>query len=179
MVVGVVGAKGYVGSALLKSLAEIESCSALSITREIYAEMQDREYDVLINSAMPSARYWAKNNPNEDFIETVKKTADLIYGWHFQKFIQISSVSARCQLDTVYGRHKAAAESICNFGDNLIVRFGALYSHDLKKGVLMDMLQGKKVFVDAKSRYCFTPLDFAADWVVNHLDRVGIVEVGA
>jgi nucleoside-diphosphate-sugar epimerase len=175
----VVGAKGYVGSALAASFRKLPSCTVVEVTRENYGAMQAREYDVLVNAAMPSARFWAKNNPREDFTETVQKTADLVYGWRFKKFVQISSVSARCQLDTVYGRHKAAAEAICNFGDNLVVRFGALYSEELKKGVLMDMLQGKKVFVDGRSRYCFTPLSFAADWVARNLGRTGIVEVGA
>ncbi|MBI4128835.1 MAG: NAD(P)-dependent oxidoreductase, partial [Parcubacteria group bacterium] len=79
----------------------------------------------------------------------------------------------------VYGRHKAAAEKICNFNENLVVRLGSMYSPELTKGVLVDMLQGKKVFVDARSRYCFAPLDFIAGWIASHLDRSGVVEVGA
>lgn len=176
--VAVVGAKGYVGSALCVALAEMPH-SVEQVTRENYAEMQKDEYDILINCAMPSARFFAKNHPEEDFIETVKKTADLLYGWKFKKFVQISTVSARCQLDTVYGRHKAAAEKLCDFGDTLIVRLGAMYSSDLKKGALVDITQGKKVYVDAESRYCFTPLSFVADWIANNLDKSGIVEVGA
>ena len=179
MVVGIVGARGYVGSALLKSFENVVSCKVLPIIRENYSAMQAEEYDVLINAAMPSARFWAKNNPAEDFIETVKKTADLIYNWRFKKFVQISSVSARCQLGTVYGRHKAAAEALCNFGDNTVVRLGALYSDALKKGVLIDMLEGRRVFVDGKSRYCFTPLEFVAGWIARNLERTGVVEVGA
>ncbi|MBI2623037.1 MAG: NAD(P)-dependent oxidoreductase [Candidatus Liptonbacteria bacterium] len=179
MVVGVVGARGYVGSELVKAFEGVPSCEAVSITRENYPAMQAGEYDVLVNAAMPSARFWAKNHPREDFAETVQKTADLVYGWRFKKFVHISSVSARCQLDTVYGRHKAAAEALVHFGGNLIVRFGALYSDGLKKGVLMDMLHGRQVFVDGKSRYCFTPLAFAAGWVAKNFERTGIVEVGA
>jgi len=114
----------------------------------------------------------------EDFIETVKKTADLLYGWKYKKFIQISTVSARCQLDTVYGRHKAAAEQLCGFGGNLIVRLGALYGGGLNKGVLVDMLEGKKVYVDGASRYSFISVDFCASWIASHLKRQGLVELG-
>lgn len=177
--VAVIGAKGYVGKALCEALSRLSRYSVVGVTRENYTEIQKRPFDILINSAMPSARFWAKNNPDQDFLETVKKTADLLYDWQFKKFVQISTVSARCQLDTVYGRHKAAAEKLCNFGDNLIVRFGAMYSSELKKGVLVDMLEGKKVFVAGESRYCFAPLDFVTSWVTSHLDRQGIVEVGA
>lgn len=177
--VAVVGAKGYVGSALYAALSRLPHYSVTGVTRENYADMQKRNFDILINSAMPAARFWAKNNPGDDFIETVRKTADLVYNWKFGKFVQISTVSARCQLDTVYGRHKAAAEKICGFGGNLIFRLGSMYSSELKKGVLVDMLQGKKVFVDGASRYCFAHLDFIASWVASHLDRSGVIEVGA
>ncbi len=177
--VAVVGAKGYVGSALYAALSRLPQYAVSGVTRENYAEMQRRQFDVLINSAMPAARFWAKNNPREDFTETVQKTADLLYGWQYKKFVQISTVSARCQLDTAYGRHKAAAEQLCHFGEHLIVRLGSMYSAELKKGVLIDILEEKKVFVDGKSRYCFAPLDFVAGWIASHLDRKGVVEVGA
>lgn len=177
--VAVVGAKGYVGSALYAALSHYPRYSVTGVTRENHANAQKRSFDILINAAMPAARFWAKNNPDKDFVETVQKTADLVYGWQFKKFVQVSTVSARCQLDTVYGRHKAAAEKVCGFGENLIVRLGSMYSPELKKGVLVDMVQGKKTFADAESRYCFAPLDFVVNWIASHLDRSGIVEVGA
>lgn len=177
--VAVVGARGYVGSALCVTLARDPSRSVSEVTRENYAQMQKHQFDILINCAMPSARFFAKNNPEQDFIETVEKTANLLYRWQFKKFVQISTVSARCQLDTIYGRHKAAAEKLCDFGDNLVVRLGSMYSPELRKGVLVDMRQGKKVYVDGESRYCFAPLDFVARWTATHLDRSGVVEVGA
>jgi len=176
--VAVVGAKGYVGSALCVALSK-NAHTVAEVTRENYKEMQEREYDILINCAMPSARFFAKNNPDKDFIETVEKTANLLYGWKFKKFVQISTVSARCQLDTVYGRHKAAAEALCNYGDNLIVRLGAMYSSELSKGALVDIKEGRKVYVDGASRYCFASLDFVTKWISGNLERKGIVEVGA
>jgi len=177
--VAVIGARGYVGSALVLALKQIGEYSVSEVTRENYSEMQTSDFDILINCAMPAARFFAKNNPEEDFKETVEKTAHLLYGWHYKKFVQISTVSARCQLDTVYGRHKAAAEKLCDYGENLIVRLGPMYSSDLQKGVLVDMRQGNTVYVDGESRYCFIHRDFVAHWITAHLDRRGIVEVGA
>lgn len=177
--IAVVGASGYVGSALAAALARDPDIILSAVTRANYTRMQTREYDILINAAMPSKRSWARDNPESDFVETVRKTADLVYGWRFKKFVQVSSVSARCQLDTVYGRHKAAAEKICLFGDNLIVRLGPMYSGGLRKGVLIDMLEDRKVFVDGNSRYCFAPLEFVVSWISRNLTRSGIVELGA
>ena len=176
--IGVIGSNGYVGSAVYKALLGSSENTVIGVTRENYEESKAQKFDVIINSAMPSGRFWAKNNPELDFIETVKKTADLLYGWQFKKFVQISTVSARCQLDTVYGRNKAAAEKLCEYGGNLIVRLGALYSSDMKKGVLVDMLKGNKVFVDGASRYSFISVSFCAAWIAKNLDRQGIVELG-
>lgn len=176
--IAVVGARGYLGSALCRAFVNDSRYIVTPVTRENYEEMKANEYDILVNCAMPSARFWAKNNPEKDFVETVEKTAKLLYGWKFKKFVQVSTVSARSQLDTVYGRHKAAAEKLVDFGENLIVRFGAIYGKEMKKGVLVDILEGKKVFVDGESRYCFAYVDFCALWIASHLERKGIVEVG-
>src|SRR3989344_3420667 len=103
--IAVVGARGYLGSAICRALPNYPEYQVMPVTRENYDEMKASEYDILINCAMPSARFWAKNNPEKDFVETVEKTAKLLYGWKFKKFVQISTISARSQLDTVYGRH--------------------------------------------------------------------------
>lgn len=177
--VAVVGASGYVGHALTRALQQDPRYAVTAVTRANYAQRQRRAFDVLINAAMPSKRLWAKRNPGKDFAETVQKTADLFYHWTYGKFVQISTVSARCQLETVYGRHKAAAEKLCGFGDHLIVRLGPMYSPGLDKGVLVDMFQGRKVYAAMESRYCFAPLEFVSAWIAANLGRAGTVEVGA
>lgn len=177
MKIALIGSGGYVGTVLHEAL-QGEGHTVVGVTRESYDEHKSGQYEILINCAMPSGRFWAKNNPEKDFIETIEKTANLLYGWKFKKIVQISTVSARCQLNTVYGRHKSAAEKLCDFGENLVVRLGALYGGNMKKGVLVDMLEGKKVYVDGESRYSFVSVDFCAHWIAKHLDRAGVVEIG-
>ena len=177
--VAVVGAGGFVGAELVRAFAGRPSFEVSAVTRTNHATLQARKYDLVVNAAMPSGRFSARNKPLDDFRETVQKTADLFYGWRFQRFLQVSSVSARCQLDTVYGKHKAAAELVCQGSNTLIVRLGPMYSDTLSKGVLIDMLQGSPVFAAVESRYCFAPLGFVGDWVARNWDRVGTVEVGA
>lgn len=177
--VTVVGANGYVGSALCAVLERDSRYQLARVTRSNADAMREQAHDIVLNVAMPSKRFWARTHPQEDFIETVQKTADLLYGWRYKKFVQISTVSARCELHTIYGRHKAAAEMICQGKEHLIIRLGSMYSRELPKGVLIDMLQNRKVHVSAQSRYCFAPLSFVASWIAGHLDRTGIVEVGA
>jgi len=177
--VALFGANGYVGSSLYAALRSTEKYEVVPVTRENYSEMLGRHYNIIINSALPAARFWAKNNPDKDFVETVQKTADILYRCTFDKFVQISTVSARCQLDTVYGRHKLAAENLCNFGENLIIRLSSMFGDNLQKGVLIDILKGQKVYVDGKSRYSFASTDYVANFIASHLELCGIVEVGA
>lgn len=176
--VAVVGASGFFGTELTQALRR-QGHDVTAVTRATYAAARAATYDVVINTAMPSKRFWARQHPGEDFDATVGLTARLLYEWTFGHFVQISSVSARCERDTVYGRHKAAAEVLCERPDALVVRLTALYGSAMTKGAIVDIVNRRPVFVDAGSRYAFTPVSFAADWVASHLDRTGLVEVGA
>lgn len=177
--IAVIGAGGYVGSALFEKLQKDKNNNVTGVTRSNYSYWQKRKFDIVINAAMSSARLWAEEHPDRDFIESVKKTADIIYNWKYKKLVQISTISARSELDRVYGRHKAAAENLCSFGDNLIIRLTATYGDTLQKGAVVDILNGRKVWVDAKSRYSFASLDFVSGWVATHLELKGTIEVGA
>ncbi|HPD81641.1 MAG TPA: NAD(P)-dependent oxidoreductase [Candidatus Pacearchaeota archaeon] len=174
------GSKGFVGSEVLKSLKE-KGYEVYEVTRDNFEEILrlDKEFDYVINAACPGARFKANTNPSWDFEETVKKTAKIFYETKFKKFIQISSVSARCQPDTVYGRNRLAAESVVNDGNSLIVRIGPMYGPTLKKGVLIDMLNNSKVYASSESKYSFTPIKFNADWIADNLDKKGVWEVGS
>lgn len=177
--VAVVGASGYVGSALAGQFERNPEFHVYRITRKNYSEMQKLSFNVLINSAMPSKRFWAKSHPEEDFKETVLKTDDLLNKWNYKKFVQISTVSARCEPDSIYGKHKAEAEKLCLKKGTLIARLSAMFSPDLSKGALVDILKRNKVFVSGDSRYPFASLDFISSWIVGSINLKGIVEVGA
>ena len=75
--IAVIGSKGYVGSALYKELLDSSKYSVVGVTKENYLATQAQEFDIIINCAMPSGRFWANNHPEEDFIETVKKTDEM------------------------------------------------------------------------------------------------------
>jgi nucleoside-diphosphate-sugar epimerase len=177
--IALVGINGYIGSALFEKLQKNKKYNVTGVTRDNYSYFQKRSYDLVINAAMPSKRLWAEQNPLLDFDETVKKTADLVYTWQYKKFIQISTISARSELDRVYGRNKAAAERICLDDKNLIFRLTSTFGDRLTKGSVIDILNGQKVWVDGRSRYSFASLEFVTSWISENLDRKGIVEVGA
>ena len=177
--VALVGSQGFVGSAIEHELGRLDDVELISVTRSNFiSASQNGRYDFLINTAMPSGRYWASKNPLEDFRESVQKTAWLVNDWNWDKFIQISSISARSQLDTVYGRHKAAAEKLCDPDRSLIIRLGPMYGDALSKGVLFDMVNNENVYVARESRYCFAPVNWVANWISRNLHTSGLIDLG-
>lgn len=193
--IAVIGANGYVGREVCNALYlnnvnpnKQDIFGVFEVTRDNY-ELRRREritnpptaYHVVINCAMPGKRLWANENPDKDYIETVKKTEDLLTTWSYNKFVQISTVSTRCEVNTIYGGHRLEAEKLCQTiaKDALIVRLTAMYSEDISRGSLFDILYGNDVYINENSRFSFTPLKFIGKWISNNLERSGIVEVGA
>ena len=130
---------------------------------------------------MPSKRFWARQNPELDHEETVTKTKNILLDFKFKKIIHISSVSARCQPNTVYGKNKKISEELIQkTKDYLIVRFAAMYGKGLTKGVLMDMANNRKVYINGESKYSFTDVSWNTKWIVDNLNsKEKLVEIGA
>lgn len=177
--VAVVGAGGFVGSALVDALTRRDGDEVVAVTRANHEEVRrSGPVDVLINAACPSKRFWAEHHADADRAATVDHTRALRQGWTFGHFVQISSMSARAQPDTVYGRHRAEAERLCG-PDDLVVRLGPMYGSGYRKGVLMDMLGDQPVYASGRSRQSFATVQWCAGWTAANRDRSGVVEVGA
>lgn len=181
MKIGVIGSNGFVGKQILNILLQHNDIETIPIIRSNFHVEKTNQFDVIINAAMPSKRFAASNNPFVDFRDTVEKTAEIYYRFKFNKFVQISTLSARAQLNTVYGRHKKAAEDILDINKDLVIRLGPLFGEGLQKGVLMDMLYGRKVFVNEESRYCFADVVKMSELIINKIlnFETGIIELGA
>lgn len=177
--IALIGANGYIGTALFKKLYSDKKLIVIPVTRLNYTKFKKEKYDYVINAAMPSSRFWASKNPGNDFCETVAKTADIAYGWRYGKIIQISTISARSEVSSIYGKHKLLAEKLCNPKRDLIVRLTSTFDNTLKKGALIDILKGNQVFVSRKSRYSFSSLNFVCEWIKKNIDKKGVIEVGA
>ena len=177
--IALIGANGFVAQSIKKYLLRNKKISLISVTRENYeVKRKGKHFDIIINAAMPSKRYWAKRNPYNDFCETIEKTFNIVNNWNSKKIIHISSISARSQLNTTYGRHKAAAEKLVLSEKNLIIRLGPMYGKSLNKGVIIDMKNDQQVFVSKESLYCFAPVDWVGESIANNLQLTGLLELG-
>tara|TARA_Y100000004_G_C8949676_1_gene427876 strand:+ start:475 stop:1161 length:687 start_codon:yes stop_codon:yes gene_type:complete len=179
MKVAIVGSNGFVGKSLCRNFQKL-NYEVFEVTRENYNEYKLIDYDFLINTLMPSKRFWALNYPVEDVIETIVKTSELFYKWKYKKFIHISTLSAKNDTNTPYGSHKRASEVLVQSKKNtLIVRLGALYGKGLDKGALFDLINHNKIYVDIHSEYNYIDIDVATEWIVNNMNEVGTKEIGA
>jgi nucleoside-diphosphate-sugar epimerase len=170
------GKSGYVGAALYKELSTNFNF-VIGVDRQTVKEINPQTWDIVINCAMPSARFRAQNHPGLDFSETVVKTADFYHNLQYDKFVQISSVSARTE-NTIYGRHKLAAESIIDQSKHLIFRLTATYDESQTKGVVFDLINNNLVYVSNESRYSFASLDYVVRYISSNLSQTGVREVG-
>ena len=76
MKIALIGCNGFVGNYLKKYLKQSQNeCSY--VDRSNYNKLSKDYYDIVINSSMPSKRYWARQNPALDYIETVEKTKNI------------------------------------------------------------------------------------------------------
>jgi nucleoside-diphosphate-sugar epimerase len=178
--IALIGASGFVGKTLAKVLQKTPHDVAL-VTRTNYEQFKAGNYDIIIHSAMPSKRWWAANNPLDDFDATVRLTAEILYNWKFEKLVLISSVSARIQTSHPYGRHKHVAEVlVLDYNPNhLVFRLGGLYGEGLDKGVIFDMMNGNEVFMTEDSAFNYIDTLKASELIIDRLDKKGIVDVGA
>ena len=181
MKIGLLGSNGFVGSEIKKELIN-KKYNFKSIHRLNFEKYTNYKFDMVINCSMPSRRFWAKQNPKKDYIETVKKTSFFLKNYKFKKFIHISTVSARCENNTIYGKNKKNSEKLVknNNNKNLIIRLGPMFGKSLNKGVLIDMLNSKTVFINGKSKYSFTNIKWIANWIIKNMKtKKGLVEIGS
>ena len=55
-----------------------------------------------------------------------------------------------------------------------------MYGKGLTKGVLMDMVNNRKVYINGESKYSFTDVSWNTKWIVDNLNsKEKLVEIGA
>lgn len=177
--IGIIGSNGFLGKTLCKISKNYEY-EIIEITKTDYEHQKPKNYDILINAATPSKKFWAFENSYLDFQKTVSLTADIVYNWNYEKLIQISSISAEDYKNNhPYSINKKSAEIISSYKNSLIVRLGALYGEGLSKGPLFDLLNSNQLFVDINSEYNYINTDFVSKWIFQNNDRFGVVELGS
>ena len=180
--VAVIGSCGFVGSQISNEIISSKNLSLVPVSRGDNLKDAIREADVVIHSANSAQRFFAENNPEEDFCESVEKTATIKELAESKPFILISSISARTQLHTVYGRNRRSCELIADPSKSLVVRLGPMYGTGKSIGVLNDIINNRKVYAAPTTEYAFVDVRYTAKKIISLVsedDTIEISEIGA
>ena len=180
MKIAVIGSDGFVGAEIVKAIKSDEKYDLIRIVKGDDISGKIKSADFVIHAANPARRFMAEKEPLSDFIETAEKTFSLLKMAKEKKFILISTLSCRTQLNTNYGRNRRFCELMAlNQGAN-IIRLGPMFGGSRKQDVLHDLLAGKKIYVSAETRYAYVDVEWVGKKILNLIDKKSdIYEIGA
>ena len=177
--IAVIGAKGFVGGAICNEVTKRDGFELIKVHRGDNIENLLKDADIVVHTANPAKRFFAEQNPEADFMESVEKTYRIKKMAKGKKFILISSISARTQLNTVYGRNRRACELIVDDGQSLILRLGPMFGEDKHIGPLHDIINNRPVFVSGKTKYAYVNVAYNGGKILDLIDQAGLIELGA
>ena len=173
MKIGIIGAKGFVGSSLQDELMDDHFIKG--ITRENYVETIDAcyKFDVLINANGNSRKHTANNNSVWDFEESVLSVYRSVFDFKYKKYIFISSIDAEVP-GTPYGFNKHLSENIVKqyCKDYSIIRCPSIIGKNAVKGVVKGIQDGSKVYLTPDSRLMLINVSDVAE-TLNTLLKTG------
>jgi nucleoside-diphosphate-sugar epimerase len=178
VIVAVVGAGGFVGSAFVREL-ERRRVVVVPITRDGPAHGGLRP-DVVVDAAGNSRKYLADEAPQQDFEATVAHRLRTLLDFPAAVHLHVSTIDVYSDLRSPgttgestplvperasrYGAHKMLAEMLVRHYATrwLIVRLGGMVGPGLKKNPVHDILNRAPLRIHPDSRYQFMATDDVA-----------------
>jgi dTDP-4-dehydrorhamnose reductase len=182
VVVGLIGATGFVGKEISRALLRHNYIETVNITKQNFGIKHIREtiFDVLIHSANPARRFHANSNPSLDYLDTVEKTSQILKDFNFKKIILISSFSCRTQSTSPYGFNRLKCEELVSEHQGAILRLGPMYGGDRHQDTLHDIVAGRDVFYSKETKYSYCDVTWTANYIASNLNHFsGLIEIGA
>ena len=180
--IAVIGANGFVGSKICQFINLCSNLSLIPVVRGDDLSNAIEHSDIVIHSANPSKRFYAKNHPDEDYLESVEKTRLIAKCAKKKRLILVSSISARSEPHSVYGKNRRQCELIAQSTNTLIIRLGPMFGEGKSVGAIDDLLKNKTVFVAESTKYAYVNVDYNAKKIVSlaqDFSNKGIIELGS
>lgn len=173
MKMGIIGYKGFVGSALYKFFSSQQNFNITGIGKENYLLNVGEFFDIIINADGNASKILAEREPKKDFEMNVVSTLNSLIDFKYDKYIYLSSVDVYKEKDkqdkttedciiepqylSNYGLSKYCAEQIVKKYAKkwLILRLGGMVGENMKKGPVFDILNLHKLFLSSKSIFQF------------------------
>lgn len=164
----IIGSNGTLGSDLVKYLDP--NFKVTSITKENYQLHLGKTFDILINANGNSKRFWANQNPEDDFFASTVSVYESIFDFNCDSYVYISSPDVYVNHEDPkftkenekiepnnlepYGFHKYLSELIVKkYREKfLILRLAMILGENLKKGPFYDVITNNplRVSLDTK-----------------------------
>ena len=180
MKIAVIGAHGFVGSAIAKAVEHDERHELICVVRGDDIKSKLESADVVIHAANPARRFRAESDPERDFVETADKTFNILSLAIGKKCLLISSLSCKTQLNTTYGRNRRFCELLALSQGAIVVRLGPMFGGERKQDVLHDLLVDKQIYVSSQTRNAYVNVEWVGAKILELLDvQSDIYEIGA
>lgn len=182
----VIGARGLLGSSLCRVLGGRYDVAA--IDKENYDSQKGKAFNVIVNANGNSRRFWANENPPEDFAASTLSVHRSLFDFSCGRYVYVSSSDvyeghanpAKAREDSPieplklspYGFHKYLSEQLVRryARDFLIARSSALLGPGLKKGPIYDILSGNPLRIAIDSEIQFITAQAFAEALLRLLD---------
>jgi len=170
--IGIVGAEGFLGSALFEHAMSLGH-ETVPIYRDTHVD-KEKAFDLVINANGNSKKYLAEQEPEVDFQANNMATFAILNRFvsSHTKFIHFSSgevygeiLKTGCDEDrslkdvvkSAYGSSKYVSELIVREykRDAIIIRLSGLIGEKLSKGPIFDIITGQKLRLDLDSQMQF------------------------
>lgn len=169
--VGIIGFKGFVGSAFFEVFSSDKKYEVLGIEKGNSRAFCSTSVDLLINADGNSSKLLADKNPALDFEMNAANTLRFLHDFPCEHYVHISTVEVYpdrsspekthedCKIDhsklSNYGSSKYLSEQIAKkfSKSHLILRLAGMVGKGMKKGPAYDMLSLQKLFVSPKCKY--------------------------
>lgn len=164
----IIGSDGLLGSDLIQFLHT--NFLVTAINRKSYKLHKNQSFDIVINANGNSKRFWANQNPLNDFNKSTISVYKSIFDFHCDIYIYISSSDVyenhTRPISTNEGR-KINPENLQPYGLNkylselivkkytkkfLILRSSMILGTNLKKGPIYDILHNYPLFVTLQTK---------------------------
>lgn len=187
MKIAVLGARGFVGSAVLQVLGARWECVGVDLDN--YDEWRGRAWDVVVNANGNSKKYLAAQDPALEFDLSVRSVVRSIFDFPATRYVFISTVDVYTdfaepgktaedvaidtQRQSAYGFHKWLAEQYVKKHARgwLILRLGGMVGPGLRKGPIYDLLHDVPLRVHLDSRYQYIPTHTVGEVIAALLER--------
>lgn len=167
----IIGSNGMIGSDLVRYLRK--SFQVVPINKKNYSSIVGNRFDIVINANGNSKRFWANQNPLDDFFASTVSVMKSIFDFPCKLYIYISSsdvyenhtepayTKESRKINQVnlqaYGLHKFLGEIIVKKYKEkfLILRLSMVLGTNLKKGPIYDITQNNPLHITLESQLQF------------------------